>query len=404
MNKTTLNFETLSFRLSKDNLVVTLLNLFQTKIPVSELEKISSFSVEKNAIIFDSLDSEKVEMKFDYLLQKYLKNLHTKLTGNKATYIHRNSGIPLIGNVAFGIVYRGSSIIEIKTNNGCNLDCVYCSISEGLSSKQNDFVVEKDYLIEELQKLITFVGEPVEVHIGVQGEPFLYGDMENLIEDLQNMQDVHTISIDTNGTLLTTEKIDSLSKCDKLQYNLSLDAIDSDTAKKVAGVKNYNIEHVKKIISHAAKKNKVIVAPVMTKGFNIEEMENIINWVKSLEVQPTLGIQNFLRYKTGRNIAKEIPWNDFYQMLEKLEKKHDIKLRLSKDDFNVKKTKTLPKPFFETQEVNAVIKCVGRFPNSVIAVAGERSITIPNCKYVEDKKIKIKITRDKHNVYTGKLV
>ena len=206
---TTLDYKTLSFQKREDHIVVTLLQQFTTKIPLDELTQIAEFSLPTfNSIEFRNIDEEKAEKKFSYLLAKYFEHLTTRLTGNKATYIHRHSGIPLIGNVAFGIVYRGSSIIEIKPNNACNLDCVYCSISEGLSSKKNDFVVEKDYMVEELQKLIEFVAEPVEVHIGVQGEPFLYMDMEELIKDIQQMKQVHTISIDTNGTLLNKEKID----------------------------------------------------------------------------------------------------------------------------------------------------------------------------------------------------
>lgn len=400
-----LTFETLSFQEKEDFIIVTLLKLFTTEIPKTELEKIAPCTISNpNTIEFAKITQEKTETKFSFLLDKYFENLTTKLTGNKATYIHRNSGIPLIGNVAFGIVYRNSSIIEIKTNNACNLDCVYCSISEGLSSKKNDFVIEKDYLIEELQKLIDFVNEPVEIHIGVQGEPFLYADMENIIEDLQKMPLVHTISIDTNGTLLSKEKIDRLAKSTKLQLNLSLDAIDQEAAKKIAGTKNYNIKHVLDVIAYASEKINVIVAPVLTKGFNEQEIEKIIIFIKSLKKQPILGIQNFLRYKTGRTPAEEITWKEFYALLERLEQKHNIKLKLSKDDFNIKKTKELPKPFIEGDIVAATIKSIDRFPNSALAVAKNRNISVPNCKFIKDKKIKIKISRDKHNIFVGKLI
>src|SRR3989344_5439229 len=278
---TILHFETLSFALKGEYLKVTLLKLFSTTIPLLEIEEQlgpinipdpNSIEFKEQKLAYKDKDKEKnkerTELKFSYLLDKYMDNLKTNLTGNKATYIHRNSDIPLIGNVAFGIVYRNSSIIEIKTNNACNLDCVYCSIGEGLSSKKNDFVIEKEYMVEELQKIISFVGEPVEVHIGVQGEPFLYADMENLMADLQQMEKVHTISIDTNGTMLGKEKIDRLSKYSKLQLNLSLDAIDPEKAKELAGVKNYNVQHIKEIIAYAAEKMKVIVAPVLTQGWN----------------------------------------------------------------------------------------------------------------------------------------
>lgn len=400
-----LTYKTLSFRINKDALQVTLLKLFTTSIPLEEVESISDFKVPNpHTLDFSHKDQDKIETKFSFLLAKHFEHLKNKLTGNSVTYIHRNSGIPLIGNVAFGIVYRGSSIIEIKPVTSCNLDCVYCSISEGLSSKKHDFVVEKDYMVEGLQKLIDFVDEKVEVHIGVQGEPFLYADIVPLIEDLQKIENVHTISIDTNGTLLNKQKIDVLAKNDKLQLNLSLDAIDEDVARKIAGVKGYNVKHVKEVIAYAAEKLNVIVAPVLTQTFNEDQMEKIISWVKTLKHQPKLGIQNFLRYKTGRNPAKEMVWKNFYELLEKLEKKFDIKLKLNKDDFDIKKTKLLPKPFQEGDVVNAVIKCPDRFKDTVIAVSGERNISVPNCKLVKEKKIKVKIVRDKHNVFSGKVV
>ena len=312
----------------------------------------------------------------------------------------------MIGNVAFGIVYRNSSIIEIKPVTSCNLDCVYCSISEGLSSKKHDFVVEKEYLVEELQKLMTFVNEPVEIHIGVQGEPFLYADIENLFADLEKMKFVHTISIDTNGTLLHRERIDRLSQYTKLQLNLSLDAMDEDLAKKIAGTKTYNLGHIKDVIDYASEKmaRTPIVAPVLTSGFNEQEMEKIIIWVKTLKRQPILGLQNFLRYKTGRNPAAEIRWNTFYSLLDQLEKKHGLKLRLQKEDFKIRKTKELPQPFHEGDVVTAMIKCPDRFTGSVIAVAQNRNISVPQCKLVKDKMIKIKILRDKHNIFVGKLM
>ena len=403
-----LSFETLTFRKNlknEDVINVDLLRSWTTEVPKEELNHIADFKIiDAHTIEFAKLDEEKASTKFSFLLNKHFTHLKTKLTGNDATYIHRNSGIPLIGNVAFGIVYRRSSIIEIKPNTACNLDCVYCSVGEGLSSEKHDFVIEKDYLIEELQKLIDFVAEPVEIHIGVQGEPFLYGDVINLIEDLQKIKAIKAVSIDTNASLLSKEILDRLEPCTKLQFNISLDAFDDQKAKYVAGTKNYSIRHVKEIIEYASKRFRVIIAPVRTPGINDMEMDKIAAWIKSLEHPPILGIQNFLRYKTGRNPAKPIPWPEFYKYLEEMEKKYKIKLKLTKEDFNITKTKELPKPFHEEEIVNAVIKCPDRFPDSVLAVSGDRTISVPNCKFKQDKKIKVKIQRDKHNVFTGRLV
>ena len=134
------------------------------------------------------------------------------------------------------------------------------------------------------------------------------------------MKNVQTISIDTNGTLLSKEIIDRISKYTKLQLNLSLDAVDEEKAKLIAGTKSYNVNQIKEVIAYASKKLKVIVAPVLTQGYNQEEMEKIIRFIGSLEVQPILGIQNFLKYKTGRIPAEEISWEKFYSLLENWEK------------------------------------------------------------------------------------
>ena len=400
----TLSFKTLSFQQKQGELQVNLLRGFTAFIPSVE---VGEFTVkDAHTLHLAEKNQERAERKFSLLLAKHIEHLTTKLTGNSATYVHTYSGIPLIGNVAFGIVYRNSSIIEIKPSTSCNLNCPYCSISEGLYSKKHDFVVERDYLMEELVKIVDFVGEPVEIHIGVQGEPFLYAEIEELFADLEAMEQVHTISIDTNGTLLNKERIDRIAKNTKLQLNLSLDALDAEVAKTMAGVKSYNIEQVKEVIGYASEKmvKRPIVAPVLTQGFNEEEMEKIVLFIKSLKKQPILGIQNFLRYKTGRNPAPEMSWEKFYALIADVEKKHSITLKLSKEDFHIRETKELPKPFQKDEVVMAVIKCPDRFPHTVIAAAQGRTISVPSCEFKKDKKIRVKIIRDKHNIFTGKLV
>ncbi|HLC88725.1 MAG TPA: radical SAM protein [Candidatus Nanoarchaeia archaeon] len=390
-----LTFETLSFQKKETVLQVTLLNLFTAEIPLSEMPEFKLIG--QNTI-------ETNEKRFNLLLSKHLESLTNKLTKNKATYIHQNSGIPLIGSIAFGITYRNTSLIEVKTVTSCNLNCLYCSIGEGLSSKKHDFVVEKDYLLQELQKLLGFVHEPVEIHIGVQGEPFLYADTLSLIEDLQKMKEVHTISINTNATLLTEQIIDRLAQCRKLRYNFSLDALGEKIAKQLAGVDNYNLEHVLKMIRYAVEKSSVLIAPVCVFDYNDQEMEKIIQFVKSLPKKVSVGIQNFLNYKTGRNPVRAKSWQEFYPWLNRLEQKHQLSLKVTKEDFNIKDTKPLLKPFQVDDIITAKIKCPDRFPNSCVAVAKERCISVPECQFQKDKQVKVKITRDKHNIFAGRLV
>lgn len=407
-----LSFQTLSFELKTDYLSVTLLNIFKTKILLAKLKTIGEFKLkDKHTLDFSDPNQKKIELKFSSLLSQALENLINTLNGNKTIYIHQNSGIPLIGSVEFGIVYRNTSLIEIKPITSCNLNCIYCSVGEGQSSKKIDLVVEKDYLVEELQKLLDFVAEPVEVHIGVQGEPFLYADLILLIKDLDKNPQIKTISMDTNFTLTTKSALDQISRFNKFRFNISLDAMDEKTAQLMAGCK-YNLKMVLENIQYAVKKGiKILIAPLYLPGFNDSELEKIVEFVKKLQIKnpdnrPLIGIQNFLKYKTGRipNKIQTKKWKEFYQIMKDLEKKTEMKLILKPEDFGIRKTKDLAKPFKEGDLVKAVIKSPDRFPRTVLAAAKDRVISIMDCDFRKEKSISVKILRDKHNIFSGKVV
>ncbi len=405
-----LKFKTLSFEIKKDYLQVNLLRIFAAKIPLSELNKIGPFKlVDNHTLEFTDTYEHKAEKKFSFLLSNHFDELTNTINGNKTVYIHQNTGIPLIGNVSFGIIYRNTSLIEIKPITSCNLNCIYCSVGEGQKSTKVDFVVEKDYLVSDLEQLIEFVEDKVEVHIGVQGEPFLYADLIPLIEDLQNNKQITVISMDTNFTLVSKPIIDKLATFDKLRLNISLDAMDPELAEKMAGCK-YNLDQVLKMIKYANEQGvKILIAPVLVPGYNDAEMEKIVLFVKELGLEmqakhPIMGIQNFLNYKTGRNPVRAIDWQKFYQMIADLEEKTNVPLKLTADKFGIHKTKELPKPFELGDTITAMVKAPDRFPHTCLAVSKKRVISVPECEFRESKKVRIKLSRDKHNVYVGKLV
>ena len=185
--------------------------------------------------------------------------------------------------------------------------------------------------------------------------------------------------------------------------------MDEKLAEVLAGCA-YNLKHVQEMIKYAAQKGiKLLIAPVLVPGYNEKEMEKIVQWVKELDIahvaqRPLLGIQNFLNYKTGRNPSKAWDWQKFYTFISELEKKTGMDLKLSPDKFGIHKTKELPKPFVVDDVVQAVLKAPDRFPHTCLAVAKGRVISVPECDFRGEKKVKIKITRDKHNCFGGKMV
>ncbi|MBI2659727.1 radical SAM protein, partial [Candidatus Woesearchaeota archaeon] len=198
-------FKDLSFEREKDKVRVNFLRLFYTYLEEVTLRKIAPFEVNKNSILFKDVSEHSARKKFEFLLFNSFKHLKNRLNNKTTVYIHQSSGIPLMGTNYFGLIDRGTNIIEVKPITSCNISCIFCSVDEGPGSRRRvDFIVEKDYILKELRKLVEFKGSSnIDAHINAQGEPTLYADMVELVRGIMSIKGIKTSSIDTNGLLLT---------------------------------------------------------------------------------------------------------------------------------------------------------------------------------------------------------
>ncbi|MBI3033264.1 radical SAM protein [Candidatus Woesearchaeota archaeon] len=401
-----LTFIDLIFEKNKETntVVVTLYNLFYFEIPFNELDVLGSWQLQKNSIAVKGLEDNKLRTKFLFLLEKYMKQLKSKLNGNPVMYLHQNSGIPLIGLQFIGIVDKGSEMIEVRPITNCNMNCIFCSVDEGPDSrKQIDFVVEKDYLVQELKKLLEFKYKQEEnkanIWINPSGEPFLYAPLAELVGDINAMPQVKEIHIITNGVLLNKPIIDQLSKCNKGELNVSISGFSSEKGKQMMGSKAYSIERVLEEMQYAAKKMKVTVTPVYVKGYNEEEMKDILIFCKKHNIK--IQIQKFTTNKFGRNPIKEQSWEQFFAELQRLQDQTAVPLiqELGK----IEKTNEYPKPFKKGDVIEVEIKALGRMKNDKIAVAKQRAVLVLNCPK-EHGKVKIRLVQSKHGLYMGVLI
>ena len=175
------------------------------------------------------------------------KNLINKATKRKTYYIH--PPIPLIGHTAFGLIDRGTNIIQVRGLSGCNINCPFCSVDEGKYSKtrKNDYYVDMDYLIEEYKKIVEFKGNKhIEAHLDGQGEPSLYYPLPDLVQNLNeiNKKGDGIVSMQSNGVNLTYKLIDELEEAGLHRLNLSINAIDEKMSRMLSGSRDYDIEHI----------------------------------------------------------------------------------------------------------------------------------------------------------------
>ena len=52
--------------------------------------------------------------------------------------IREEDNIPLIGAHLFGIIDRGTNVLQIRAITGCPLKCIYCSVDEGVISRKRN--------------------------------------------------------------------------------------------------------------------------------------------------------------------------------------------------------------------------------------------------------------------------
>ncbi|MFH1590631.1 MAG: radical SAM protein [archaeon] len=403
-----LHFEDIRFVDSRDEIVVRLYRSFEFSIPKSEFGGHDMVQVDSGDLVLD-MNDRKADSLFSRLLTKYLGSMKSTINDKPAAYIHKNSGIPLIGCIYFGLVDRGTNVIEVKPFTGCNLNCIYCSVDEGRMSKcMHNYVVEWEYLVEEFEKLVKHKeSKTIEAHIAGHAEPTLYPRLAHLTEALSRIKGVETVAIDTNGTLLNELTVDTLREHGLTRVNLSINAMDSELASRIAG-QPYPIDHVKKVAKHINKHMSLVIAPTWIPGINDEEIPKIIEFALELKrdtgKMPEIGIQNFLRYKHGRNPVQSRGFEHFYKDLKKLEKHYKVNLTdFSKMGFIFEDTKPLPKPMKKDDVIEGVFAVMGRRPGEHLYTAKERIISVFSTKEPK-KRARLRIIKDSDNIFIGKIV
>ncbi|MBU1202368.1 MAG: radical SAM protein [Nanoarchaeota archaeon] len=398
---TRVSFEDIKFHEENDCVKAVFLQYYYFFIEKSDLEKIGCFKIVEDAIEFDATD-KKVTNKFNRILKKGLDELKSVL-GKEAVYVHAGSAIPLIGTNEFGIVDRDTNIIEVKPHSICNLDCIYCSVDAGKSSKKIvDFVVEEKYLVEEFNKVSSLKKNPVEASINPQGEPLMYSRIVELVKDLKTCSNVKTVSINTNGLLLTKKLVDELIKAGLDRINLSINTVSQKTADKLSGSK-YPVEKIKRIMTYCDGKIELLLAPLIVPGYNDSEIREFLEFCKTLKTTPRFGFQNFLNYERGRNPVKSKGMDWFLKLLKDYESRFKVRLINSKEDYEITDDSKIPKPFKKGQVIDAIVTCPGKYRGELICVADDRCITVKG-DFSKNTNLRLKVVRDKHNIFKGVVI
>ncbi|ANF23206.1 radical SAM protein [Thermococcus piezophilus] len=367
-------------------------------------------SVRDGALIIDT-DYPEIEKYIVIYIQNNLGALlRNRYTKRKVLYVHEGMDVPLLGYNAFGLIDRGTNLIQVRGVSGCNMSCIFCSVDEGPYSRTRklDYVVDVDYLMKWFDYVARIKGKGLEAHIDGQGEPLLYPFSVELVQALREHPNVRVISMQSNGTLLNDKLVEELAEAGLDRVNLSLHSLDPEKAKMLMGRKDYDLQHVLDMAEALVNAGiDVLLAPVIIFGINDNEAEAFIEFARMIGAGkrwPALGFQNYIPYKFGRNptITKLVPFKKFYEWLRELEMKTGMKpLVLKPHHFGMEKREFIPLAFRPGEIVKAEVVLPGRIQGEMLAKARNRLIEVISTDAEVGDRIKVRIVRTRHGIYIG---
>jgi cyclic pyranopterin phosphate synthase len=114
--------------------------------------------------------------------------------------------------------------VRISVTDRCNFRCQYCMPAEGLPWLDRSALLTYEE-IERLVRLLSAMGVH-DVRL-TGGEPLVRKELWRLVERLAAIEDVHDLSLTTNGYLLT-KQVDDLVRAGLRRINVSLDSLARD--------------------------------------------------------------------------------------------------------------------------------------------------------------------------------
>jgi len=320
----------------------------------------------------------------------------------KLVKITKESGIPLIGCIAFGVIDRGTNLLQVRPNTLCPLSCIFCSTDAGPNSKYHNvnYEVELEYLVKGIKDVVAMKGGGIEINLDSMGEVMAYLKFFELVEEISKMKNVERISMQTNGYYLTEKKVDELEKLGVNQINLSIDTLDNEFAKELSGCKAYDLRKIKKLAEYINKsKVELLIAPVWVPKLNDKDIVELINYCKELKCK--IGIQKYDIYKYGRKVKgkKQINWWKFYEQLKKWEKEYSIQLVLSRENMNIEKRERVESSLRKGEVVSVEIKAEGWLKGQMLGVAKGRCVSVNSCVANINDRLNVKVLEDKNSIY-----
>ena len=318
--------------------------------------------------------------------------------------------LPLVGHIAFGVIDRGTNVIQVRPTSVCGLSCVFCSVDAGPRSRRrvSEYIVRDPWwLVEWAGRIASVKGRGVEMLIDGVGDPCTYPRLPELVEGLKSLPQVSSVALETRGYLLSKKLVERLEEAGLDRINLSIDALDPELAKRLAGVQWLRIERIMEVAEYVARETSIDlhIAPVWLPGINDREIARIVEWglrIGAGKRWPPFGIQKYVAHKYGRRPlgVREAGWDEFYRWLDKLGEKLGVPLRPRPEDFGFRRAPRYPVPLSRGDRVKVEVVLPGWMRGEVIgSYKGKVLVTVVKARGLEPgDRVPVKIIGSKDGI------
>ncbi len=189
------------------------------------------------------------------------------------------------GNIITGIlgsrIFRNPFYVHLYVTRRCNLRCRMCNVWKNKDSKEMTF--------QEIKIAAKKMKQMGATHIVITGgEPLLRPDIFQIVEIFSKLG--MSTRLQTNGVLLTEDKLNQLVKSGLDDITISLDTLDNLKQDDICGVKGVGIsDRVVKMLKLIPKKmpKSMSAANIVVSHKNLNEISGLIKFLDSIGIWST---------------------------------------------------------------------------------------------------------------------
>lgn len=323
--------------------------------------------------------------------------------------------VPMYGYIAFGVIDRGTNVLQVRPTTICPLNCIFCSVDAGPFSRNRwaEYIVDKDAIIDAVEYAIRYKGGGIEALIDTIGEPLTYPNLIELVKGLKEIPGVRSVALETHGALLSEGLVRRLEEAGLDRINLSIDTLDPNKARFLQGVRWYDVRRVMRVAEFIARETSIDlhVTPLWIPGVNDKDVIDVIMWAMRIgagKKWPPVTIQKYNVHKYGRKVpgVRPISWKRFWRWLEELEGRLGIKLRPTMEEFGMRYAPRIPCPVRRGDIVRAYIIARGWVKGEYLGIIPDVNRLVAVIKYRGGirKNVYIKIIEDKDCLLIGRFI